>query len=584
MGSTDETGYLLEAIAPASDNKPTTGLTGRVLVVDDDQDVLITLAAVLRNDGHEVTGVADAASAVAALAARDIDVLVVDLRLGEEDGIHVLAEAVRRRPDVVGIVLTGYGSLESAIQALDAGAFGYLLKPCNVEQLKAAVLRGLEKQTTARAYHELQQAAIVAVEDRAEAELREAQAREGQAKDMAARAGERVSHLQAITSQLAHYLEPEALLKQVVNAAVQLLESPVAGVFVLPSSAADFQLAAAEGLDPESAARLPRLGSLAGEAVGKRRTLAVDDVSALPDVAVPKLAGGRHVGSIIVAPIFDDQQPLGVIEVYIPSVHHWTPDEIDLLSALAAAAGVALVSARTHEQLRQATSLREEILASVTHDLKTPLTTISGVAQLLKRRPRSATVPDAQLESGLDTIHKMATTMASLLDEVMDSVRLQHGQPLELNIAPVDLVALANEAVQDFQQASPAHELILEGPERLIGDWDASRLRRVLENLISNAVKYSPDSGRVIVRVSEQDDHAVVAVQDFGIGIHHEDVPVLFEPFKRGQNSAGVAGSGLGLVSVKRLVELHGGSVSVESEPGRGSIFTVRLPVRIGPG
>ncbi|HEX6512742.1 MAG TPA: response regulator, partial [Chloroflexota bacterium] len=168
----------------------------RVLLVDDDPSVLDTLAAILRTGGYEVLPVATAQAAIEALRRQTIDALVVDLRLsGQDDGLTILSAAVREQPDVVGIVLTGYGTLESAIQALDAGAFSYLLKPCNPDQLQAAVLRGLEKRATARALVELQHAVARAVEDRAEAQLRDAESREAEAREAAARSSRRLSQL-----------------------------------------------------------------------------------------------------------------------------------------------------------------------------------------------------------------------------------------------------------------------------------------------------------------------------------------------------------------------------------------------------
>ena len=578
----DQSEYLLETEPLQGAASAVPARLGHVLVVDDDQDVLTTLQAVLSGEGHDVVGVSSGQAALQVLHQQAFDVLLVDMRLEDVDGLTVLANAMREQPELIGIVLTGYGSLDTAIEALDAGAFSYLLKPCNVEQLKAAVLRGLEKRATAEALRELQRVGEVAARDRADAALREARAREEAARRAAERAAERVAHLQAVTAQLARYMEPQALLEQVVRAATQLLETPIAAVYVLPHPNADFEMAAAEGLDAAQAATLPRQHSLGARALDQRRTLAVDDVRHTPNIALPALASGRKVGSIIVAPIYDGPTPLGVIEVYTPTPRAWTQDEIDLLSSLAAASGVALVSARTHEDLQRATRTRDEVMATVTHDLKTPLTTISGVAQLLKRQAGQPPTPERteRLANGLDTIHKMAATMASLIDELMDTVRLQYGEPVHLDIRRVDLARLAEDVVHDHKPNAPAHELRLERPDSLLLDGDGQRLRRVLDNLVSNAIKYSPDGGTVNVRLAADGAEAVVAVQDCGIGINPEDVPVLFEPFRRGGNTAGIAGSGVGLLSVKRIIELHGGSVDVQSTKGEGTTVTVRLPLK----
>jgi len=139
-------------------------------------------------------------------------------------------------------------------------------------------------------------------------------------------------------------------------------------------------------------------------------------------------------------------------------------------------------------------------------------------------------------------------------------------------------MALVREIVQRFVPTS-GHEFMVDGPDAVVGQWDDNRLRRVLVNLISNAVKYSPEGGQIAISVQPQGNEVAVSVRDTGIGIKPDDLPHMFEPFRRGRNVGAVDGDGLGLVSVKRLVELHGGTVGVASEEGKWTTFTVRLPI-----
>jgi signal transduction histidine kinase len=116
--------------------------------------------------------------------------------------------------------------------------------------------------------------------------------------------------------------------------------------------------------------------------------------------------------------------------------------------------------------------------------------------------------------------------------------------------------------------------------DQILGQWDSARLRRVLNNLLGNAVRYSPGGGHITVDLSVQDGMAVLTVADQGVGIPPEDRPHVFERFRRGSNVEGrIAGTGIGLADVLQVVEQHGGTVTVESEVGRGSTFTVRLPL-----
>ena len=261
----------------------------------------------------------------------------------------------------------------------------------------------------------------------------------------------------------------------------------------------------------------------------------------------------------------------------------------ELAVGLAAHAAAAVENARLYQRIQEAVRLRDEFLAAVSHDLKTPLTVVSGHAQLLRRAlERGDRADPRRLLGRVAEIEGAAVRMAGMVDELLDVARLRAGEPLELRRAPTDLVALAGEAVAAQRAAAPDRAVRLEvDAPALVGGWDAARLRRVLENLLSNAVKYSPDGGDVVVRVARAEDPdgsvvAVLAVADDGVGIPAADLPHVFERFRRGGNVGAIAGSGIGLAGANRVVEQHGGTVSVESAEGRGSTFTVRLPLAPG--
>ncbi len=230
--------------------------------------------------------------------------------------------------------------------------------------------------------------------------------------------------------------------------------------------------------------------------------------------------------------------------------------------------------------------VRSDVLASVSHDLKNPLTAIRGRAELLQRRvARSGVAPDDPLVQGLAQMAASATRAMDQLEELVDASHLEIGHVLELSRAPTDLVALAREALGVHRATTERHRMILQAhDDEVLGLWDARRLARVVDNLLSNAVKYSPAGGDVIVAVGSETDGthemAVLAVSDQGIGIPATDLPRLFERFHRGSNVTDtIVGTGLGLAGAKRIVEQHGGTIDVESVEGQGSTFTVRLPL-----
>ena len=175
--------------------------------------------------------------------------------------------------------------------------------------------------------------------------------------------------------------------------------------------------------------------------------------------------------------------------------------------------------------------------------------------------------------------------MDALINELLDSAIVQAGQQLELRPQPTDLVALARRCVAEQQQATSTHDIQLETTlNTLVGEWDALRLERVLNNLLTNAVKYSPDGGTITVSVVRRRhdgrDWAELAVRDEGLGIPAADLPRLFERFHRAANVARhIAGIGIGLTGSRQIVEQHGGTLTVESQESVGSTFTMRVPL-----
>lgn len=241
--------------------------------------------------------------------------------------------------------------------------------------------------------------------------------------------------------------------------------------------------------------------------------------------------------------------------------------------------------------LKELEQLRDEFLAIASHDLNNALTTIRGTSQLLRRR--AGKLPSAegdQLTAGLDLIIQTAARMADHINELLDSTRLEMGQPLDLNLQPTDLPVLLARLVAEHDQASERHMVRLVAPEEaLVGLYDATRLEWLMRNLLNNAIKYSPDGGLVEVVLSYEDgpEGAVVSIQvrDQGIGIPANELELVFGRFVRGSNVVGrIKGTGIGLAGVRQIVEQHGGTVALASEEGVGTTATIRLKHRPATG
>jgi signal transduction histidine kinase len=247
--------------------------------------------------------------------------------------------------------------------------------------------------------------------------------------------------------------------------------------------------------------------------------------------------------------------------------------------------------------LRDLDKQKDEFLAAVSHDLKTPATIIKGRANLLQRAlARSRIGKDGadvgsvdQFAEGLQAIDESTAQLVRLVDELLDLTRLRMGQGFDLDLGPVDLVRTARRLAAEYQNISPRHVFNVRSDlDRLVGDWDEARIERVVANLISNAVKYSPRGGEIIVETAREEregqEWASLVVSDTGMGIPPDELTRVFEPYYRGTNVSSISGTGVGLAATRHIVEQHGGSITVESAIGKATTFTVRLPLLVEDG
>ncbi|MGZ3670452.1 MAG: PAS domain S-box protein [Bdellovibrionota bacterium] len=238
-------------------------------------------------------------------------------------------------------------------------------------------------------------------------------------------------------------------------------------------------------------------------------------------------------------------------------------------------------NART--QAEHTIRIRDEFLAIASHELKTPLTPLKIELQLLRRYMHEAfevpTLKSDVLLKALDLGESELDRLGSLINDLLDVTRITAGR-LELNIGPGDFAAEVRDVAERFKEqiAAAGCKLTLELPESLKGAWDMARLDQVITNLFTNAIKYGKGSP-IQIKLREEDGNAVLSVEDRGIGISAADQEKIFDRFVRLAPVENYGGLGLGLFIVKRIVLAHGGSISVESEPGKGAKFTVALPL-----
>jgi signal transduction histidine kinase len=432
--------------------------SGSLLVVDDEESVAVTMGAILEMDGYTVAISTSGADALRRLDEDDFDLVLTDLRLDDIDGLTIVSKASRVQPDTVSIILTGYASLESAIKALREGAYDYLVKPCDVDELRAVVARGMER-------HQLG----IQLKDR-------------------------VADLEAANQTIR---DMNVDLQQRIDAATAELQQ--------------------------------RMNELA---------------QANEEIATLYRNAQAHV-----------------------------------------------------EQLEELDRLKSRFLSMASHELKTPLTSISGLSQVLLRRMRRRLDQGRPGETEwieeqrghvdrLELLNSQTARLGRLVDELLDVSRIESGK-LEFRVAAVNLAELVTQVADRLQMMTNQHtiEVDVDDAADAAVRGDRDHREQVLDNLVTNAIKFSPDGGTIRVGVHCDGDDVLLSVQDSGVGISPNQLDAIFGLFYQAEDpvSRRTGGMGLGLYISKEIVTRHGGRIWAESEPNQGSTFTVALPRQDAP-
>ncbi len=325
---------------------------------------------------------------------------------------------------------------------------------------------------------------------------------------------------------------------------------------------------------------------ISGQAFAEQQAILVQDAPRL-DPKNADVYRAFDARAVLAAPITAGDQRLGVLMIYAPRAPVFANSDLELVQLLADQAAVILESRKLIDEAarvrarEEVTRLKDDFLSSAAHDLKTPLTSIIAQADLLKRRAERE--PGSPADSrGIERIIAEGKRLRTLVLDLLDVSRLEQGGLLGER-EPVDLFETAREvcAREELTQG----RCTVEGDTNVVGMVDPVRIQQLLENLIENAVKYSPSDTYVQVRVWREGQNARLSVTDRGIGIPAEDMGHVFDRFHRGSNvdDRRFAGMGLGLYICRGIVEQHGGSIWAENVPGGGTTFHVALPLAAIP-
>ncbi|NHC36791.1 PAS domain S-box protein [Scytonema millei] len=327
---------------------------------------------------------------------------------------------------------------------------------------------------------------------------------------------------------------------------------------------------------------------LCGLVAQERRQIVLDraQISTHPNA---QLICSNGVTAYAGQPLIVQGRLLGTLSFASRSRTCFTPAEIDLLQSVCEQMAIALERAnliasiqQQAQQLQQANRIKDEFLAVLSHELRSPLNPILGWSKLLQQRKLDA----AKTATALATIERNAQLQSQLIEDLLDISRILRGK-LSLNQMPVDLRMVVSSALETVRLAAEAKSLQIETtipPNMGTVMGDAGRLQQVVWNLLSNAVKFTPHNGQIAVALTQTGTHAQIQVIDTGIGINPNFLPYVFEHFRQedGATTRKFGGLGLGLAIARQIVEMHGGTITVESQgEGQGATFTVLIPLAL---
>jgi GAF domain-containing protein/two-component sensor histidine kinase len=400
-----------------------------------------------------------------------------------------------------------------------------------------------------------------------------------------------MSALVEMAQQVTGNLRLERVTATTVERLQELLAARASTIALLSEDGSELVVVAAAGVKPQYRHVRIKLGEgVSGRAIKEMRTIYVRDTHAESDF----LFFDPVLRSLLVVPLVSRNRVIGTLTVDSDRPHAFSDSDIQLMTIAAAQVSVAIANARlfeqvelraaelaqAYEELKESDRLKDELVQNVSHELRTPLTFIRGYVDLLVDGEMGPLQPEQQ--SALQIVSQKTSEVTRLVEDIM---ALQRIRPDNLLVEEFSMRDLLLEAVECHRMTARNHglDLTLDAPEgaALIAG-DRGRLTQVLDNLISNAMKFSPDGGVIRLQLEKGEDDVLVTIADDGIGVPPDKLTRIFERFYQidGSSRRRFGGAGIGLAIVKRIIDAHQGDVWVESEVNRGSRFTFRLPRR----
>jgi signal transduction histidine kinase/CheY-like chemotaxis protein len=545
----------------------------RVLIVDDEPSVVEVFQEFLASQGYTLTLASSGEEAVRRLPELRPDVILTDLNLPGLSGLEVMRAAKSVDPEVCVVVVTGYASASTAIDALRQGAYDYVTKPFDLDDVFQIVERGVAnrrlKVLNRELLEELRQKNEIL--RRHEHELRE----------RVRVATSQMTSLYEVGKEISADLDLERRLAVICNRAATICAARGALVYLREAetdayyAAAAYEVALTPG-DPGVPAFVSGQG-FPGRSVSEQVAMRDPGPAEGGTLAMPGVAGACR--NALAVPLVDENQVIGLL-VVTDKGDGFTAEDESFLSLFASQSAIAVRNSQLYEHTKSLDRLKSEFVAVVSHEIRTPLTSVKGAVELLADEHY---FKNTEQQIKLLTIaHANTERLLVLINDILDFSRLESSSlPMTLELQRLEPIVA--QIIQNLRTQLEERQIQLETvlspelPDVLI---DGVRIAQVLTNLLSNAIKFSPAGGRIAVTAEVWSGLVRVGVRDEGEGIAATDLPKLFHKFSQVDSSATrkAGGTGLGLVICKGIIEQHGGHMAVESTPGEGSTFYFTLP------
>jgi signal transduction histidine kinase len=428
--------------------------------------------------------------------------------------------------------------------------------------------------------------AVIAIENaRLLSELRERT-------DELARSVEELRALGDVSQAVNSTLDLATVLSTIVSRAVQLSGTEAGTIYEFDERQTELQLRSSHGMSDEliQALQDQHLGigePTVDQAVARREPVQIEDLTASPSTPARDIVARAGYRALLVVPLLGRDHVLGTLVVRRKQPGEFPQNTVDLLKTFAAQSVLAIQNAHLFteideksRQLEIASQHKSQFLANMSHELRTPLNAILGYTELIL----DSIEPSEKMREVLERLQVNGKHLLGLINDVLDLSKIEAGQ-LTLSLADYSLKDVVHTVFTAVESLATGKNLALTtdiAPNLPIGHGDERRLAQVLLNLVGNAIKFT-DKGEVAIKANTANGSFTVAVRDTGPGIAPSDQGKIFEEFQQADNSATKrkGGTGLGLSIAKRIIEMHGGCIWVESEIGKGSMFAFTIPVQV---